>query len=165
MEEWITVTEVSELLKISERQVLNRIYNGQLEAKKDGKKWLINSSLSEPSEYSVEVPEISRRDLKKDDLINHFKEQLEHLKGQIDQKDQQIAEKDRLIEKVQGQLERVNDALAEASHRHDTVVMQMTKLLEYHQQPFWRKLFSRKALPGSIDEKAMDKDSDNNKPK
>lgn len=146
-DEWVTVSEASEILEISERQVLNRIYKGKLQAKKDGKKWLIHRSLSEPSEPSEEVLEVSRRASRSEDLINHFKEQFEHLKEQIEQKDQQLAEKDRQIEKLQGQLERTNEALAEASHRHDTVVMQMTRLLEYHQQPFWRKLFSRKALP------------------
>ena len=53
---------------------------------------------------------------------------------------EQLAEKDKQIGKLQ-------ERLPEASHRHDTVVMQMTRLLEYHQESFWRKLFSRKALP------------------
>ena len=83
MEEWVTVSEASQLLEISARQVLNRIYSGKLQAKKDGNKWLIHKSLSEPSEPSEEVLEVSRRSPRSEDLINHFKEQIEFLKEQI----------------------------------------------------------------------------------
>jgi len=133
-EEWISVKEASELLGISRRQVLNRIHEGKLKAKRDNTMWLIHSSLSESDE---EIPPSSKK----------FQEETSFLREQIEKKDQQLTEKDKQIEKLQEQLERANEALAEAGHRHDTVVMQMTKLLEYHQQPFWRKLFQRKQLP------------------
>lgn len=162
-EEWITASEASELLDISERQVLNRIYNGKLKAKKDGKKWLIHKSLSEPSELPNEVLESSRNAPRKEELISYLRDQVEHLKAQAEQKDQQLTEKDKQIEKLQVQLERANEALAEASHRHDTVVMQMTKLLEYHQQPFWRRFFSRKALPSPADESIVNTEIHTNK--
>jgi len=59
MDEWITVAEASELLEISERQALNRIYNSRLKNKKFGKKWLIHRSLSEPPDPSEEFLEVS----------------------------------------------------------------------------------------------------------
>jgi len=62
-----------------------------------------------------------------------LKQQVEYLKDQIQEKDKQ--------------LEGLQIQLQEASQRHDTVVMQMSKMLEYEQQPFWRKWFKQKALP------------------
>lgn len=62
-----------------------------------------------------------------------LKQQIEYLKQQSQRKDDQI--------------EKLQEQVAEASHRHDTVVMQMTRLLEYHQQPFWRRWRKRKQLP------------------
>ena len=73
--------------------------------------------------------------------------ELEHLRRQNEDLLRQIADQNARIERLESQLEEERERASEASHRHDTVVMQMTRLLEYHQQPFWRKLFSRKALP------------------
>jgi len=53
---------------------------------------------------------------------------------------QQLTEKDRQIENLQIQLQG-------ASQRHDTVVMQMSKMLEYERMPFWRRWWKQKALP------------------
>lgn len=74
------------------------------------------------------------------------RELIDQLKSENERLVQQLSEKDRQIESLQRQLEETQKDVAEASHRHDTVVMQMTRLLEYHQQPFWRRLFGRKAL-------------------
>ncbi len=60
-----------------------------------------------------------------------------------EQLQQQLTEKDRQIENLQTQLQ-------EASHRHDTVVMQMSKMLEYERQPFWRRWLKQKALPPPV---------------
>jgi hypothetical protein len=54
------------------------------------------------------------------------------LKEELKRKDAQLEEKD-------GDLRRKNEQMADASHRHDTVVMQLTRLVEYHQQPFWKR--------------------------
>ena len=129
---------------MSRRHVTDLARQGRLKAKREGKNWLIHRSLSPEEEEPEEYPKgISEEAYKK------LEEQAELLKEQIKQKDKQI--------------ENLQKHLDEASHRHDTVVMQMTKLLEYHQQPFWRKLFSRKALPGNVDEKNMDMNLENNK--
>ena len=140
-DEWITAKEASELLGISRRQVVNRIHEGKLKAKKENGKWLVHSSLSEPSEKDLqELPQISGKFPGKDEMIAYLQSQLED-------KDKRIEELERRLGQKDAQIERLQEAIEEASHRHDTVVMQMTRLLEYHQQPFWRRLFSRKALP------------------
>jgi len=46
MEKYYTVSEASEILGISERQVLNWIHDSKLDAKKDGRTWLIFSDLA-----------------------------------------------------------------------------------------------------------------------
>lgn len=56
MKEWLTVKEASELLKISRRQVLNRVHEGKLKAKRNGKLWLIHNSLSPEFEEAKELP-------------------------------------------------------------------------------------------------------------
>ena len=56
----------------------------------------------------------------------------------------QLEEKDKQIDKLQKQLE-------DASHRHDTIVLQLTRqmeqsqrLLEYKSEPFYRRWFKKK---------------------
>ncbi len=62
------------------------------------------------------------------------------MSAHIQSLERQLEEKDRQIEYLQTQL-------GETSHRHDTVVMQMSRLVEVHQQPFWKRWFKQKALP------------------
>jgi excisionase family DNA binding protein len=152
-EVWISTEAASELLGISRRQVVNRIHEGKLKAKKDNGKWLVHSSLSEPSEKGLqELPQISGKFPKKDKMIAY-------LQSQVESRDNRIEELERRLDQKDTQIGKLQEAIEEASHRHDTVVMQMTRLLEYHQQPFWRKLFSRKALPRPVDETAMSMES------
>ena len=137
-EEWITVKDAAKIRKCSERNIIELIKKGQLEAKKDGRRWLILMDASEI--VSEEYPQVA-------EMISLLKVQLQEKDVQIRQTQEQLTEKDKQIEKLQGQLEKTNEALAEASHRHDTVVMQMTRLVEYHQQPFWRRWRKQKQLP------------------
>lgn len=138
--EWIPVKEAAELLNISRRQVTNRIRQGKLKAKRQGKIWLVHSSLTPEDSEIEEIPETSLKAVS--GKLEELQEMVDFLKEQVDKKDKQISS--------------LQEQLSEASHRHDTVVMQMTRLLEYHQQPFWRRLFSRKALPPPVDETIMD---------
>jgi len=91
-------------------------------------------------------------------VVEQLRSENEHLRQQVTQLQERLDEKD-------NDLRRKDEQIAEASHRHDTLVMQMTRLLEYHQQPFWRKLFSRKALPPPADETIMDMQLGDDKPK
>lgn len=97
MAEWITVKEAAELLKISRRQVINKVNTGQLKAKRQGRLWLIHESLSDDTEEikgtSQEVPKDSQ-DFSKE--IN-LKEMVEFLKKQLEEKDQQINQQQAII--------------------------------------------------------------------
>jgi len=188
MTEWITVKEAAELLKISRRQVLNRIHEKRLKAKRDGNKWLIDSSLEAPEEEIEEVPESSQNfqveveQLKqqlsvKDENIaglqeeikevrrtsQNFQEEVERFRQELNEAEKKAALVDGLSadkESLQRQIESLQIQLQEASQRHDTVVMQMSKMLEYEQQPFWRRWFKQKALPAPGDVVDMEADTD-----
>lgn len=62
-----------------------------------------------------------------------------------------ISELERDRDNLQQQIENLQIQLQDASQRHDTVVMQMTRMLEYERQPFWRRWFKYKALPAPGD--------------
>ena len=90
--------------------------------------------------YAVAYDETMQLRMQNEDL----KQQVEYLKRQIQEKDQQT-------ENLQAQL-------SEASKRHDTVVMQTSKMLEYERRPFWQRWFGYKALPAP--ENVMDMEPD-----
>ena len=128
---WYTIAEAVGILGVSDRTIRRRIDKGELETKLEGKvRYIRIDSMS-----SIMPDDMSSRE-----LINQLRSENERLA-------QQLSEKDRQIESLQKQFEETQKDVAEASHRHDTVVMQMTKMLEYHQQPFWQRWLKIKALP------------------
>jgi len=75
--------------------------------------------------------------------LREVEKQAALVDGLIEDKErlqQQLTEKDKQLESLQTQVQ-------EASQRHDTVVMQMSKMLEYERLPFWRRWRKQKALP------------------
>ncbi len=127
---WVTVDEAAAILKISTSTVRRRVENDKLESKlEDGRRL-------------VWVSDDTHMSSKDEQLIAELRVQNEHLRNQVEEKDKQI--------------ENLHKQLDEASHRHDTVVMQMTRIVEYQQQPFWRKLFQRKQLPPPVDKTILD---------
>ncbi len=134
--EWRTIAELAAELGVSDRTIRRRIDSGEYETKKQGRKILINVDNLD-AKGGIMADTVS-----KDELLDILRTQVTDLKGQLQQKDEQI--------------KAFQEQLKEASHRHDTVVMQMTRIVEYQQQPFWRKLFQRKQLPPPVDETIMD---------
>jgi excisionase family DNA binding protein len=127
---WVTVDEAAAILKVSTSTVRRRVENEKIESKlEDGRRL-------------VRVADDTQMSSKDEQLLAELRIQNEHLRNQV-------AEKDKQMEALQEQL-------SEASRRHDTVVMQMTRIVEYQQQPLWRKLFQRKQLPPPIDETIID---------
>lgn len=98
MADWLSVKEVAELLKISRRQVINKINAGQLKAKRQGRLWLIHKSLLEnPEEIegtSQEVPENSQ-DFSRE--VIRLEEMVDLLKKQVEEKDQQLSQQQAII--------------------------------------------------------------------
>lgn len=131
-EEWLATAEAAELLKVSRRHVTELARQGKLKAKREGKNWLIHSSLSTADEEVKKLPQgIS------EEAYRNLEEQVSLLKEQVQQKDKQI--------------EVLQKHLDDASQRHDTIVLQLTRqlenqqrLLEYHQEPWYRKWFRKR---------------------
>lgn len=121
MERWVSVKDAASFRNCSERNILDLIYRGRLEGRKDGRRWEV--LIDFPEDYAEEVPQSA-------EVITVLKEQLQ--------------EKDKQIDSLQRQL-------GESSERHDTIVLQMTRqleqsqrLLEYHQDPWYRRWFKRR---------------------
>ncbi len=124
---WVSLNEACEILDISLSTLRRRIDAGEVESKLEDKKRLV--SISDEVQVSSKTTQAALTD---------------QLRQENDRLNQQLAEKDRQIENLQNQLQ-------DASQRHDTVVMQMSKMLEYERQPFWRRWFKQKALPAPGD--------------
>jgi len=150
---WVSLTEACQSLGISESTLRRRIKEGKIESKlEDSRRLVFVDSDIQPFHIDGQMT------ITASDLVQRLKEEVEHLRQELDRRNEQI-------ENLQKQLGESQKAVEEASHRHDTVVMQMTRLLEYHQQPFWRKLFFRKALPAPIDKTVLNMETDGNKGK
>jgi len=137
MPEWITVKEAAELLNISRRQVVNRIHKGQLKARKEGKLWLIDRSLSPDVEESEELPETSPTVAF--GKFEELEEMVNYLKTQIEKKDQELGAKNEQIANLQNAAQQQNAIIMQLSRQLE----QSQRLLEYHQLPWWRRWFRK----------------------
>ena len=134
---WVTVSKAAAALGVSDKTIRRRVKQGKLEAQLEGRRLLVK--LDKQSDTMTDS-------VSKDEVIADLKTQIEDFRNQMQ-------EKDRQIENLQTQLQ-------DASQRHDTVVMQITKMLEYERQPFWRRWFKHKALPAPGDVMDMEPDTD-----
>ena len=134
---WVSLNEACEILDISLSTLRRRINAGKVESRLEGKKRLV--SISDENQVSSKTTQAT--------LIDQLRQENHRL-------NQQLAEKDRQIENLQTQLQ-------DASQRHDTVVMQMSKMLEYERRPFWRRWFKQKALPAP--ENVVDMETEDHK--
>lgn len=120
---WVSLNEACEIFGISLSTLRRRIDADEFESRLEGKKRLV--SVSDEVQVSSTTTQAA--------LIDQLRQENDRL-------NQQLAEKDRQIENLQIQLQ-------DASQRHDTVIMQMSRMLEYERQPFWRRWLKQKVLP------------------
>lgn len=138
---WYTVAEAARVLGVSARTVQRRIDKGEYESRKEQHNRMV---LIPNSDIDRDIDQ---------DAVATLKQRIKELEAELEEVKKKHQED---VNYYRQRLDAKDEELAEASHRHDTVVMQMSRLLEYHQQPFWRRLFSRKALPPPADEAIMD---------
>ncbi len=149
-DKYISVSEAAKRLGVSERTVYRRIDKDEIKTVELGdKRVVLAESLTDMSQDNALL--MQQLEAERDSLrqrVSQLENELEHEKGKHETDNdywkKRLEEKDKQTENFQEQL-------SEASHRHDTVVMQLTKVVEYQQQPFWRKLFQRKQLPPPMD--------------
>ena len=139
-DQWKTLKEACEILGVSESTLRRRIKQGEFQSKIEKNKRLIFvQELSQMTGHMTEHAMIQYLQSENQKLLQENAE----LKEELNRRATQLQEKDE-------DLRRKDEQIAEASHRHDTVVMQMTRLVEYHQQPFWRRWRKQKQLPEAI---------------
>ena len=143
-QKWVSISEACVLLSISKSTLYRRINEGEIESKRNGKQTMCLIDVSDESQHET------------NDTLNNPLQVLDQIRSENIHLRQQVTELQERLNKKDEDLRRKDEQLAEASHRHDTVMMQMTKIVEYQQQPFWRKLFQRKQLPPPVDEIIMD---------
>jgi len=148
-DKWMSVADAARVAEVSERTVQRRINKGEYPTKVvDGKRVvrLSNTNDTEMSDLSQDMWDgegTERIEADKQRLSEHVNElcqSVAELQSDNRQLREQLQRKDQQIENLQTQL-------ADASQRHDTVVMQMSRMLEYERQPFWRRWLKQKALP------------------
>ena len=167
---WLTVAEAANEFSISERTLQRRIKQGKVVSKlENGRRLTLATSVAENGEIVATVSEeLAEENEELKERIAELERQLRQqsdthrqemaelsvrlqeaektgaladgLSQDKERLQQQLSEKDRQIESLQTQV-------SEASQRHDTVVMQISRMLEYERQPFWRRWGKRKALP------------------
>lgn len=140
-DKYLTLTEVAAKLGVSERTIRRRIDKGEIGAEKlDGKLMVVADSITELTELGIYV----NRD--KASLIKGLQQTVSSLRRQVAALEEQLEDRNAQLREKDAYLRRKDEQMAEAGQRHDTVVMQMTRLVEYHQQPFWKR-WRRKQLP------------------
>ena len=149
MQKWVSVHEACEILGLAERTLRKHIKENKIVSMREGGKRLVQVEIKDQPTGDIHAQDMSANtsEQKKGEGI-HEADMIQYMQNDIDFLRKRVEELER-------QLSEARQATEEASHRHDTVVMQMTKLLEYHQQPFWRRLFFRKALPSPVEENVV----------
>ncbi len=122
---WVSVKEACHLLDISESTLRRRISQGIIKAEGEGRERRVAIE-SDADMTATMTPNVLRQLQKENEIL---REQVEWLKQKIDQRDQEMAQ---------------------SGERHDTILLQLTRqleqsqrLLEYHQDPWYRRLFQR----------------------
>ena len=154
MDEWISVKEASEELKVSPRTVTNWIHQRKLKAKRgdDGREWFVHRELSPPPEdwrqdISQKVSESSENDL--EDAKNAPSHGAAYLEKELEMQKKEVLLLERTNGLLQQQLEtrdeQINQlhqllAIAQTNLQHEQLA-----LVDLRQQtrPWWRRLFSR----------------------
>lgn len=152
-DKWMSIADAARVEGVSNRTIQRRINKGQYATKTVDEKRVVR--LSDDSD--IQMSEVSQ-EVSQATLIAQLKQENERLTGEVEGLRQVVRQKDEDIRAERAAAEETHRATDEASQRHDTVVMQMSKLLEYEQQPFWRRWFRHKALPVPKNIVAMEPD-------
>lgn len=132
----MTIQEVAKRLDKSEKTIRRWIKQGKLYAELvDGKYVIDESELGDylnEADLSTQESEMSTQT-----NVEFPMQQIEYFKNHVEELRQELAQE--------------RERSEQASQRHDTIVLQLTRqleqsqrLLEYHQEPWYRKLFRRK---------------------
>jgi len=131
--EWLTIAEASERFDLSERTIWRRIQHNIIEAKMEAKprrRLVLVESIK--ASLTSDTPDATGGT----SLTGHLREENERLWKRVENLETQLKAKDEITE--------------QAKERSDTIILQLTRqvdqsqrLLEYHQNPWWRRWFRK----------------------
>lgn len=123
-QDWITAKEAAQLRKCTERNILQLIKKNELEARKEGHRWLIRRD---------SIEKISEKSPNNSEFISVLKAELQ--------------EKNDQIRNLQERLEQSQRDQAESSERSDTLLLALTQqnqqLLE-DKRPWYQRMFKKR---------------------
>ena len=146
---WVTVKEVALVRNCSERYILKLIAQNVINAKKDGRRWLVWLEGSELVRYgsanntqTTQTTTNTRATSGSDssELVRMINQQVEDKNNEIKYLKEQLEQRDRQIEAMQKSAD-------ESSERSDTIIISQTRqigelqnMLEAHTRPWWKRL-------------------------
>ena len=134
--------EVSKRLGVSYSTVMRLIRSGKLEAKKAGRNWDVTEKAI--SDYSLSSQMTGQAEGVDQSIAATDTNTVDQLRSEVERLREKLDEKDKALEDAR-------QAAEEASHRHDTIVLQLTRqveqsqrLLEYHSDPWYKRIFRQR---------------------
>lgn len=125
---WVTVSQACDIYKVTRRTLTRWIQQGKVESKLENNRRLILATDEGHSETTEGHDDLDgSQDVSQHDLIDQLRSENEYLRSE----------------------------LKETKERSDTIVLQLTRqldqsqrLLEYHQDPWYRRWFRKKQEEG-----------------
>ena len=144
----MTISEAAQRVGKSESALRRAIKSKKLDAQMVNGKY----DLTEEALYAYAKPAKNIDAPKRGaEEIERLREENETLRRELEDTRNKIEELQETVRQKDEALRSLEDRMADASQRHDTVVMQISRMLEYERQPFWRRWFKHKALPAPVD--------------
>ncbi|MFC1719157.1 hypothetical protein ACFL6S_36230 [Candidatus Poribacteria bacterium] len=131
--EWVSMKQACDTLEISISTLRRRIENRNLESKLEGNRRLVLIHHDTSSDTSTKQ-EATQTDTS---FVEQLKYQIESLQKQLDTREGEVAN--------------LQEELSQSRERSDTIILQLTRqmeqsqrLLEYHEEPWYRRMFRKK---------------------
>ncbi len=130
--EWVSMKQACDILDISISTLRRRIDNENIESKLEGNKRsvLIHHDTSSDTSTKQEATQTDTS------FVEQLKYQIESLQKQLDTREGEVA--------------KFQEELSQSRERSDTIILQLTRqleqsqrLLEYHEEPWYRRMFRR----------------------
>lgn len=131
--EWVSMKQACDVLGVSLSTLRRRISRGEIESKLDKHRRLVLIRHDTSSDTSM----TQNATLLESQVVEQLKRQTEMLQEQLDKRETEVA--------------KLQDELSQSKERSDTIILQLTRqvdqsqrLLEYNQEPWYRKWFKKK---------------------
>ncbi len=150
-EQWFQVSEAARVLDITERTLRKHIREEKIQSKlEEGRRLVL-----------IDTDMVSETPSHEATMIEKLKNDMERLNEELNEKAKDITELKQELKKRDEYLREKDDQREQASHRHDTIVLQLTRqlnnqqqLLEYHESPWYRRWFHRDKKTSTIEEES-----------